>query len=333
MWRETTQHERNMRIFGEELDGFLPGKILDFHVHVFNDGVVPEGNPYSCAGHAMDKYDFDDLRRDLDEIYPGRATAAVCFGIPGRMYDRQRNDRYVAEQADRVRFFPFRLFDPGENEPDRVRADIVEQGFMGLKPYLNYVPKGDPNDVEVREMLPDWIMDIANELGLIVMLHVPRKQRLADPLNRVQVVDLCCRYPNAKIVLAHVGRAYYLKNIVGRLDELKDVPNLWYDLAMLNNWEVLEYLFETVPADKILYGTDLPIAVAPGKSIEINDQYTYVTPVPWVLSISDDHKKLVFTSFLYEELRAIKKAVARLGLDTSFVQRLFWDNGMALLKG
>ena len=85
-------------------------------------------------------------------------------------------------------------------------------------------------------------------------------------------------------------------------------------------------------AQRLLYGTDIPIAIAPGKAVEINNQYTYVTPVPWELSISDDHEKLVFTSFLYEELRAIKTAVERLQLSHWFVQRLFWDNGVQLLK-
>ena len=73
--------------------------------------------------------------------------------------------------------------------------------------------------------------------------------------------------------------------------------------------------------------------VIPGKAVEINDQYTYVTPVPWKLSISDDHGRLCFTSFAYEELRAIKKAVARVGLDRQFVRGLFHDNGMRLLQG
>ncbi|HQH74654.1 MAG TPA: hypothetical protein PK360_21435 [bacterium] len=86
------------------------------------------------------------------------------------------------------------------------------------------------------------------------------------------------------------------------------------------------------PADRILYGTDIPLALAPGKSVEINDQYTYVTPVPWELSISDDHGKLRFTSFLYEELRAVKKAVERLDLPREFTRGLFYDNGMKLLK-
>lgn len=331
MWRETTKHERNMKIFREELDSFLPERILDFHVHITNAGVTPEDNPMKSGGHAIDKYDLDDLQQDLAESYPGRETLAVCFGSPHVDYDQKRNDRYVAEHCDGKRFFPLRLFDPSE-DPDLVRRDITEGGFLGIKPYLNYVRKEDPNEVEVREMLPEWIMEIVNELGLIVMLHIPRKQRLADPKNQDQVLALCERYPNARIVLAHVGRAYFLKNVVGNLDTFKSVPNLWYDIAMLNNWEVLEHLFKTVPHDRVLYGTDIPIALAPGKSVEINDQYTYVTPVPWKLSISDDHGELVFTSFLYEELRAIKKAVGRLGLGNDFVEGLFYGNGMKILR-
>jgi hypothetical protein len=215
--------------------------------------------------------------------------------------------------------------------PEALRMEVEGGRFLGLKPYLNYVRKEDPNQVEIHEMLPAWAMDIVNELGLIVMLHIPRKQRLADPLNQRQIVEVCERYPRAKIVLAHIGRAYYVKNIVRHLDDLKDIPNLYFDLAMLNNWEVLEYLFREVVPEKILYGTDAPIAWAPGKSVEINDQYTYVTPVPWELSISDDHKKLQFTSFVYEELRAIRKAIERVGLGRDFVEGLFYGYGTALL--
>jgi hypothetical protein len=331
MWQETTKQERNMKIFREELDGFLPEKILDFHVHIMNEGVIPAGETFSSGGHPIAKYDIEDLKQDLADMYPGRDTLAVCFGLPDPKYDRKRNDRYVAKVCDRQRFFSFRLFDPKENDPEGVRKEIVDGGFVGIKPYLDYVGKEDPNQVEIHEMLPPWIMDIVNDLGLIVMLHIPRKARLADPLNQKQVPKLCERYPNAKIVLAHIGRAYYLRNIEGQLDGLKGIRNLWFDLAMLNNWEVLEYCFANVPAEKILYGTDLPIAAAPGKSVEINDQYTYVTPVPWHLSISDDHKKLVFTSFLYEELRAIKKAVERLGLSDEFVRKIFFENGVGLL--
>ena len=102
---------------------------------------------------------------------------------------------------------------------------------------------------------------------------------------------------------------------------------------MVNNWEVLEYLFNNVESYKILYGTDISIALAAGKSVEINNQYTYVTPIPWELSISDDHKKLIFTSFAYEELRAIKKASQKANLSEKEIKNIFYFNGKSLLNG
>jgi len=331
VWRQTTKHPRNLTIWREELDEFVPARVLDFHVHVFDEKTLPAGHTYSSAGHLISRYGFDDLRQDLAEAYPGRETSAVCFGLPHVQYDMVANNRYVAAGADRRQFFGFRLVDPAEDAGE-VRRDVIESGFLGLKPYLDYVRKDDPNLVEIHEMLPEPIMRVADDLGLIVMLHIPRSRRLADPLNQAQIVELCSAWPRAKIVLAHIGRAYFLKNIVGNLAGLKDLPNLYFDLAMLNNWEVMEYLFRRVPQEKILFATDTPIALAPGKSVEINDQYTYVTPVPWHLSISDEQQKLIFTAFLYEELRAIKKAAGRLHLGRGFFEAVFFGNGMKLLE-
>jgi predicted TIM-barrel fold metal-dependent hydrolase len=332
MWRETTRHQRNRVLFDEEFDAFLPSRILDFHIHVWNEGVIPPGQAFSCGGHALAAYDLDMLARDLAELYPRRETSGVCFGLPDTGYDLERNNDYVAERCDHRRFFPLRLFDPQRDTPETLWADLESKRFLGLKPYLNYVRKPDPNAVEIPEMLPDWAMEMVDRLGLLVMLHIPRSGRLADPLNQRQLGALCERYPRAQIVLAHVGRAYFLRNIVGQLDCLKGLPNLYFDLAMLNHWEVLEYLFQQTDPRRILYATDTPIALAPGKSVEINNQYTYVTPVPWELSISDEHHRLVFTAFAYEELRAIKKAVERLGLGRDFVEGLFYENGMTLLN-
>ena len=331
MWRETTQHERNRKIFREELDSFLPDRILDFHVHLLNEGVLPEGEALSCAGHPIDKYEMSDLEHDLEDSYPGRETYAVCMGWPVPQYDRAKNNEYIVASCKGQRFFPLRLYAPRETDMTVLEEEIVNAGFIGLKPYPRYVEKPAEMEVEIHEMFPPAIGDLADRLGLIVMMHIPRKGRLADPVNQKQIVEVCEKYPNARFVLAHIGRAYFLKNIVGHLDKLVGLPNLYYDLAMLNNWEVLEYLFRSVSREKILYATDTPIALAPGKSIEINDQYTYVTPVPWELSISDDHKKVIFTSFLYEELRAIKKAMKRLSLGDDFAEGIFFENGWGLL--
>jgi hypothetical protein len=331
MWRETTRHERNKKIWNEELEDFVPEKVLDFHVHIFPEGTLPEDKPFHSGGPAISEYTFEDLDGDLAEVYPGRETTAVCFGLPWPECDQELNNRYIADHADNRRYFGLRLLDPLRDTPESLRADLGPGKFLGVKPYPDYARNADVNETQIPEMLPDWAMEAVNDAGGIVMLHIPRRQRLADPLNRRQIAELCRKYPRARVVLAHLGRAYYLKCITGMLDELRDIPNLYYDLAMLNHWEVMEHAFQVLPGERLLYGTDIPIALAPGKSVEINHQYTYVTPGPWALSISDDHGKLVFTSFLYEELRAIRRAVERLGLGRDFVTGLFHGNGMRLL--
>ena len=331
MWRGPEQQERDRRIFEEELASFIPERVLDFHVHVINEGVCEADDPYDCAGHPLTKFDYDDLRQASAQALPGRQVYGVCFGTPGPSRDWQANNRYLSEASDHERFFPLRLFNPRVDTPDGLRADLEQSRFYGLKPYPDFVGKADVTTVEIHEMLPAWCMEIVDRLGLIIMLHVPRKGRLADPLNQQQVIELAKRYPNARIVLAHIGRAYFLKCVVGQLDDLKGLANVYFDLAMLNHWEVLKYTFEQIPADRLLFGTDIPIALAAGKSVEINDQYTYITPVPWKLSILDDHGKIAFTSFLNEQLRAIKKAVQQAGLGDSFVEKLFFDSGMQLL--
>lgn len=331
MWRETTRQERNRVIWEEELADFVPRRVLDFHVHVFLDGTTG-GTPHDVAGNPLPAYTLDDLSDDLDVIYPGRETAAVVFALPYPNHDYAKNNDYLGARCDQKRFFPLRVFDPATDTAEAVHEALQSKQQLGLKPYPNFTRHADLGDAQITEMLPDWAMEAVDAAGALVMLHIPRRKRLEDPLNRKQLRELCERYPRARIVLAHVGRSYYLRGAVGQLDELAGLPNLYPDTAMVQQWEVIEHMLNVFPREQILYGTDVPIALAPGIAVEINNQYTYVTPKPWPLSISDDHGKLRFTSFLYEQLRAWKKAAQRAGLPRAEVEAVFWDNGMRLLN-
>jgi len=331
-WRQAEIIERNRTIWDAEFEDFVPEQVLDLHVHISGPGAIPDDKPFNCAGQAMTAYTLDDLRNDLSVFYPGRECSAVCFGLPFIQFNTQRSNQYLAEQCDNEQFFALRLFDAEEDTAESVLADLASGRFRGLKPYHNYVRRKTERDVEIHDMLPPWVMEIANEKRLLVMLHIPRPGRLADPVNQRQIVELCTRHPDATIILAHIGRAYYLRNITGQTESLAPLLNLYYDIAMLNNHDVLEYAFAHLPAERLLYATDAPIGFALGKSVEINHQYTYITPEPWELSVHDAVPRIRYTSFLYEELRSIRRAVERLGLGGDFIQALFHDNGARLLR-
>jgi len=330
-WKETTEKERNLKIYNEEIRDFIPDRLFDFHVHVFNETTIPKGTPgFELPGARIRSYTIPELQDDLKKIYPGKECSSIVFGFPDTHYDSDGNNHYVAENSDHRRIFPFRLIRPDE-DPATVEDELIDRKFLGVKPYLNYVTGKPVGEIEIHDMLPRSIMEVVDTLGLMVMLHIPRKERLADPLNQRQIVEIAKRYPNAKIILAHIGRAYYLSNIVGHLEQIRDLENVYCDIAMVNHWEVMEYLFKNFDRKRIIYGTDLPIGICGGKSVEINNQYTYVTSKPWHLSISDDHQKLVFTSFIYEEIRAVKKACDRLQLHENFLDDLFFRNGNDLI--
>lgn len=333
MWKETTEKKENMEIFKEEFEIFLPEEIFDFHIHICPSEASGKSDfVINAAGNKLKEYGFEELLVDMKNVYPERKLYGVCFGVPDTKLNLKIMNDYVAEKCDGKNFFPFRIISPDEKE-SFVEKDIIEKKFYGFKPYRNFAEKYKKREeVEILDFLPEKFLKIANKYSLIITLHLPKEKRLADETNQEQLIYICEKYPEAKIVLAHIGRCYYFKCIYKNLEKLKNFKNLYYDLAMVNNFEVLEYLFKNVESKKILYGTDIPIALAGGKSVEINNQYTYITPVPWELSIHDTHKKIIFTSFIYEQLRAIKKAVERTGKGKKFLEKIFFKNGLNLLK-
>ena len=101
---------------------------------------------------------------------------------------------------------------------------------------------------------------------------------------------------------------------------------------MVNHADVLEYTFRHFPRDRILFGSDAPIACLPGKSVEINNQYAYLMGEDYEIgtSIYDAQHAVTFTSFFYEQLRGIKLAAARAGLSRDEVEGILFNNAHRL---
>jgi predicted TIM-barrel fold metal-dependent hydrolase len=90
----------------------------------------------------------------------------------------------------------------------------------------------------------DKIFSFANERSLTVQMH---------PDQILEMPKVCDRYPNMKLIIAHLGYEDYI-------DAVKNskAGNIYVDTSggasNLNN--VLEYAVKTIGAEKILFGTD-----------------------------------------------------------------------------
>ncbi|MDP6523390.1 MAG: amidohydrolase family protein [Kiritimatiellia bacterium] len=329
--------ELDRKIFDRELREFLPSKVFDAHVHFFDHSCLvpgtsfPSSHPYSKFGGTFGPSQYLEW---AEGALPGVELYANHFGHPGMESDRDASAAYSGRISDNRQFFGLALVAPADTA-ERARRRVEQNQLVGFKPYPNFVADKPVGEVTVHDMLPAAQMEVANELGLAIMLHIPRPGRLADPVNQVQMVELCRRYPNARIIFAHIGRAYFLSNVVGFLDGIAACPNAYIDTAMINHEGVLEYALQNFPRDRILFGADAPFSLLRGKSVEINNQYAYLMGEDYDIGtvIFDTDHAVTFTTFFYEQLRGIRLAAERARLEQRDIEDLFFNNADRLFRG
>lgn len=334
---ETVINANDRKIYENEFRNWLPGKIFDAHVHIFDESnFQPEYKmPEKCCFQKFNgTFTLEQYIEIVKTLLLEQELSMNCFGFPDRAADIEGACRYTGKVVDNKRVFGMALVSP-KDDLDTVKRRIVENKLIGYKPYLDFVDWLPKEDINIFDMLSPEQMQFADEKGLAITLHIPKTERLADPCNQKQMVRLCRRYPNAKIIFAHIGRAYFIRNVIGNLDNIADCPNAYLDTAMVNHPGVLEYAFNNFPRERIVFGSDAPIALLRGKSVEINNQYAYLVGEDYAIgsTIYDAGKIVEFTTFFYEQLRGIKEAATKANLSRKEIENIFYNNMYNLAAG
>ena len=324
-------NERDRIIYREELAPRLPAKIFDAHVHTFSKDFFPEGfefPPRTCYNKFGGEFPLPLWREIMKELLPEQEVWLNCFSAPNLKINRER-----IPAVNHKNEFAMALLSPAD--PVEKLAERIETSrAVGVKPYLNFAADhyGKKSaDVEIADMITPEQLEYLNKKSLAVTLHIPRPGRFADPLNQRQMIELCEKYPDIKFIFAHIGRAYFMRNIYeSNLEEFCRYPNACFDTAMLNNVDILKYTFDHFPAERVLFGTDTPIALLRGKSVEINDQYAYLMGENYAIgtSIIDTSGAVEFTTFFYEQLRAVLAAAPEKDLE-----KVLFSNAYNLFTG
>ena len=322
--------ESDRRIYEEELRDFLPARIFDAHVHLFDSSCLVRGGAFNerhCYRKFGGVFTAEQYAAWMKELLPGQEMDFNSFGHPEEISDRDATAAYTGSVSDNRRRFGMALVSP-EDPLESVIRRVADNRLVGYKPYPAFVRGKPAGEVTIFDMLPEPVMREADQRGWAVMLHIPRTGRIADLVNQAQMVELCRRYPAARIIFAHIGRAYYLGNVIGALDGIAACPNAYLDTAMINHEGVLEYAFRNFPRERILFGSDAPFALLRGKSVEVNNQYAYLTGEDYELgtSIYDARHAVNFTTFYYEQLRGIRLAAERAGLSRVEINGVFFEN-------
>jgi predicted TIM-barrel fold metal-dependent hydrolase len=318
------------KVYYEELKDFLPPKFIDVHVHLWEPGTKRPGRKGAARWPSLvaDSQTFEDMERSFEQLFPGKKVAKVVLGSPSCRLDVVNSYVKKIIQEHRVRALYCTNWDTTTAEIERA----LDAGFVGIKPYLNNSPPYIPaSEVRIFDFLTHEQLKFMDEVGGIVILHIPRAGRLRDPVNLAQLVEIDRKYPRAKVVVAHVGRAYCPEDIGEAFEILRKTKNLVFDFSANTLDLAIEKCIEAVGVGRVMFGSDMPYTKM--RMYRTCEDGNYVNVVPRGLygDVSGDRHmretdETDITLFMYEELLAFRRAAERLGLTQNEINDIMYKN-------
>ena len=331
--------------YAERLADFLPPKVIDVHTHVWLKSFIGAGEEEMRTANWPSRVAEDNAIEDLRETYrlllPEQQVTPVIFGSPRREVNLAATNSYVS-QAARAHGLPALLVSTPAWPPKELERHVVEGRFLGLKPYLSFAPpeiRG--SDITIYDFLPHGHLEVADAHGWVIMLHVPRPDRLRDPVNLTHLLEIERRYPNIQVIVAHIGRAYCRADAGDAFNVLGATSRMVFDFSANTSSWVMEQALRAFGPRRILFGSDLPILRMRMRRICENGRYVNLVPPRLYGDVSaDPHLREVdeeegnrLSFFLYEELWAFRQAAEALGLTRSAIEDIFHNNAARILYG
>lgn len=330
----------DMQFYREHLRDFLPNTFIDCHTHIWLDEQMRHDDDSvgrSCAWPSMVAKDnsVEDLIETNWLLFPDKNVISVLYGQPSILIDLKQNNDYVAASADKYNYPALYLSHPRQSAEEVERAVLANPHFKGLKVYLEFAPRDIPtSEIQIYDFLPHKHLALADQYGWVVQIHIARPKRLADPVNYMQLLEIEQKYPNIKLIVAHLGRAYANEDLGDALDYLKNSERTIWDFTANTNQFVMEKVLELYGEDRFIYGTDFPIFRMKARRTVENGFYINEIPKGSLGDVSTDpHMREIeypeaekITFFIYEEILSCKRACETLGLGKDAVQKIFYDN-------
>lgn len=331
--------------YRQHLAGFLPRRVVDFHVHVwlksFELGTPAESRTANWPRLVAVDNSIEDLRATYRLMLPEQEVVPLVFGYPERQFNLQLTNDY-ARRVAREHGLPCLMVSTPEWSAEALQRQVVAGAFLGLKPYLSFAPVHIPSDqITIYDFLPHEHLEVANDHGWIVLLHIPRPARLKDPVNLEQMLEIERRYPGVRLVIAHIGRAYCAEDVGNAFQALRDTEHMVFDFSANTNAEVFEEALRAFGPRRLVFGSDLPIARMRMRRICENGSYINLVPPGLYGDVSGDaHMREVspkesaeLSFFMYEQLFAFRRAAEALCLTASDLEDVFYNNAARLIAG
>jgi len=315
----------------------IPSRIFDIHVHInlpeHVENVTQERLHSDWAlecGHILTT---DEAYSYAGTLFPHTTYTISGFPWPIREADLMANNEYLAEMAKAGKLSPFMCVIP-DWDSDTVEKTLVEGRFFGFKPYPDMVSGVKGADIGIFDFLPHSQLEILNRHKKAVMLHLPRKERLADDKNVKELLEMRDRYPDITIIIAHFGRSFCPVYLETGLNKLGNTQGFYFDTSAVINPDVYTIALDNIPPENILFGSDMPITLWHGTREWTKTEYTNICRenFSWKTRHLPADIESKYVIFLYEEVRSILDALERHYPGGKETELIFFQNAERILE-
>lgn len=312
----------------------IPERVTDMHVHITKPEFVKNVPQVDFwANECMAPMDYGDYAEYTRQLWPGVEVSQNFLPFVFKGTDVKGNNAYLASlKASGKAKYTHMLVTP-DMSPDDAERVLTDGRFDGFKPYLEMVLSGHGGEVSCFDFITREQLAILDRLKKTMVLHLPRAGRFPDDDNIRELREMRQRFPDMKIIIAHCGRSYAVNTIKEARRKLgSDAEGFYYDLAAVLNPAVLGFMLDRFPADRIFYGTDLPIFLWHGRRVWTDDSYRNLVREDFRFNRHSEgpEAEAGYTFFVYEQMKNILDAAYERGGRT-LAEKILYRNAQEVL--
>jgi len=321
--------------YEEKLKDRMPEDILDAHTHInlleHLKDIPPERIADDWALQSCMHMTAKDAHYYYSVLFPGKNYRNAAFPFPVKEAKLEDNNDYVAKCVqDKSIAYGLMCIKP-EYSNEYIREQLTTKPFSGVKPYPDMISGKKGSEIGIFEFLPHEQLLLAEKLGKVVMLHLPRAGRMPDDNNIKELREIRQRYPDLKICIAHMGRCftpYHFELAIKKLGE--DASGFWFDTAAVLNPEVHKVALSLLDHKHILFGTDEPIFLWHGRRTWTKTTYMNLAreDFAWNAHTEGRDKEAEYTFYVYEQINNILTGIEEAGLGEDVKRDIFHDNAV-----
>ena len=233
IWRSTDQ---DRELFRRELDSFVPERIFDSHVHIYNVDYFPQDDIPAGLVDGPRVVDAGVYLAHMAELLPGRTIGGLVFPFPRGGLRMAEANRFAAQETAKIPNSRAQMMVAPNDDPEMIRETVRSLGLVGLKCYHLYSPVTPTFDSPIEAFLPEEQVRVAHEEKLSITLHIVKQRSLADPQNQRTLRRYAETYPDMRLILAHAARGFNPHHTAEGIGSLTGLPNVYFDTGAVTDY-------------------------------------------------------------------------------------------------